>query len=177
MKGIVLYSSRTGRTRKLARGLYENLKDWDVDIQDIKDKPNIEAYDTIFLGFWAYKATIDPSVEKILDQLKGKDVYVFGTLAYYDDSDHAYRIRTNAIQAVEDHGARCIGSFITMGGLDQARVEAKKQAKRPLKHPLTKASLMRYDLTKDYPTDVDIAYLAEKVNLKLKIMEESGGDL
>lgn len=177
MKGLIIYSSRTGRTKKLAEGLYKSLRDWDLSIQDVKENPNLEDYDTIFLGFWAYKGTMDPSLNKVLTQVRGKDVYVFGTLAYYDDSDHAERVLKNAVAAVEKNGGRCIGKFITMGGLDKKRVQEKIQGRNTLKRPLTKASLIRYQLTDDYPTKVDIAYLSEKVKLKLEILKESGGDL
>ncbi len=178
MKGCIVYSSLSGRTKKLAYGLYEALKEeYCLTIKERKEEMDLSPYDTIFLGFWAYKGGNDPSLDFIFPRLKGKDVYVFGTLGYFDDSPHAYRTRQAVVEKVKACGGRVIGSFITTGGIPEKRIEEKIRKRAQSKRPLTEERLVRYRLTADYPTEVDIAALAQRVDLNLKILEETGGKL
>ena len=50
MKALIIYSSKTGNTKKVAYGIYENLKDsYDLSIKDmdeINDMAMLDEYDT-----------------------------------------------------------------------------------------------------------------------------------
>ena len=56
MKTLVVYSSRTGNTGKVARAVAEGLHD--CDIYPVKDAPNPSGYDFVAVGYWVDKGML-----------------------------------------------------------------------------------------------------------------------
>ena len=52
MKIAVVYGSLTGNTERLARGVFDRISpEYEKDLFDIKDKPDLKDYDVIAFGF------------------------------------------------------------------------------------------------------------------------------
>ena len=56
MKTLVVYSSRTGNTEKVARAVAEGLHD--CDVYAVKDAPNPSGYDFVAVGYWVDKGML-----------------------------------------------------------------------------------------------------------------------
>ena len=66
MKLLITYSSKTGNTKKLAEGLYNNLPFKEMDIMPIADVRNIDEYDTVLVGYW---------VDRAFPEQRSKNIY------------------------------------------------------------------------------------------------------
>ena len=51
MRTLVVYSSRTGNTKKVADAIYEIMPDGSR-IASVEEDPNVEDYDFVAAGFW-----------------------------------------------------------------------------------------------------------------------------
>ena len=65
MKNIVIYSSMTGNTKKIAEKICETLGD--AEIFSCQNAPkDLSGYDLIFLGYWLKRGAPDPGFTKFL---------------------------------------------------------------------------------------------------------------
>lgn len=92
MKGIILYSSNTGNTKKLAEKIYEYMQsigDW--SIQDIKDG-GVELSDTnvVLFGGWAEGGSLNKAAISALEKLNltDKKVVFFMTMGARTTTEH-----------------------------------------------------------------------------------------
>jgi flavodoxin len=74
MKTLVVYSSQSGNTKKLADAVYESIAD-EKEILSVEEAPAPENYDFIVLGFWLKAGKPDPKAQEYLPKIgKGKKV-------------------------------------------------------------------------------------------------------
>ena len=85
MKILVVYSSKTGNTKKIADAIFEILPE-PKEIYSVQDAPPPEGYDFIAAGFWVNKGTADNAAQKYMKTIKGKKVGLFATLGAYPNS-------------------------------------------------------------------------------------------
>ncbi|MFH2124490.1 MAG: flavodoxin family protein [Pseudomonadota bacterium] len=89
MKSLVVYSSKSGNTRKLAEAVYGYLKG-DKEIVAIADAPDPAGYGFVAVGFWLKAGQPDPDSQAFLARLKeGQDVYLFASHGAAVGSAHA----------------------------------------------------------------------------------------
>lgn len=96
MKGIIIYSSKTGNTKRMAKKIYESLKDkYQMEIEDIIDSPDAEGYDFVLLGGWIDRGTLEGKALKYINQIKNKNLGLFATLGAMPDSEHGKKVICN----------------------------------------------------------------------------------
>lgn len=117
MKLLITYSSKTGNTKKLAEGLYNNLPFKEMDIMPIADVRNIDEYDTVLVGYWVDRAFPNKEAKIFMEQISGKRVGIFATLGAYPDSQHAWDSLVNGENIVKENNT-VIGKFICQGKID-----------------------------------------------------------
>src|SRR5665648_121178 len=79
MKKLVVYSSKSGNTKKLAEAVYEYLGG-DKEIAAVADAPDPAGYNFVAVGFWLKAGQPDPDSQAYLAKLKeGQEVYLFAT--------------------------------------------------------------------------------------------------
>ena len=89
MKTIVLYSTRTGNTKKVAEAIASSLPTGTPCVS-VKEVPaDIASYDCVFLGFWVDRGSADKDSQETLKTLHNKHVAVFATLGADPKSEHA----------------------------------------------------------------------------------------
>lgn len=149
MKSMVVYSSRTGNTKKVAEALYKALPE-PKDLFNVDDNPDSTHYDLIVTGYWVDKGTADAKAREFFKTLNNKQVAIFGTLGAYPDSDHANSCRENVKDLLADN--TILGDFICQGKVDPDLIklmetkmkddphhsvtpERKKRHKEAAKHP------------------------------------------
>ncbi len=80
MKCLILYSSMTGNTKKLAETVHRQL-DGLVPMQTVKEPVDFSKYDTLCLGYWIKKGGCDKVTKKVWENIHGKRIVLFGTMA------------------------------------------------------------------------------------------------
>ena len=72
MKSIVLYSSHTGRTKKIAEHVVSGLPEGTPCLPVEEMPADINSYDCVFLGCWADGDAVDAGAAQALEQLDNK---------------------------------------------------------------------------------------------------------
>ena len=72
MSSLVVFSTSTGNTRKIADAIFSALKDTDKKIVDVNEinKVNFNKFDKIIIGGWIDKGDIDEKAKEFLTKLK-----------------------------------------------------------------------------------------------------------
>ncbi len=122
MKAIVLYSTRTGNTKKVAEAIASALPAGSPCVS-VKDLPaDIASYDCVFLGFWVDRGNADKDSQEALKSLKNKHVAIFATLGADPKSAHAAESLDKAAAFLPE-GVAVAGTFICQGAVDPKLIE------------------------------------------------------
>ena len=172
MKAMVVYSSRTGNTKKVANGIFAGIPGESKDIQSLEEYSGRDA-DVFFVGFWADKGTCDMTVVDFLSGLHGKKVVLFGTCGMGRDS--AY------MQAIEDRvkvwipeDSVCLGAYMCQGKMPEA-VGARFEAglRQEPENEALKARLENFRRAMAHPNRRDLEALREAVKQALSAVSRS----
>jgi flavodoxin len=131
MKTAVIYSSRTGNTRKVAEAILEGAGE-DARIFSAEEPVNIAEFDLIFMGFWVDKGMPDSAALKAMERISGRKVALFATLGAYPDSQHAKDSLEKGSAALGDN-CTVLDTFICQGAVDPKLIEWMKTL--PPDHP------------------------------------------
>ena len=125
MKSLVVYSSKSGNTRKLAEAVYEYLSG-EKEMAAVADAPDPAGYSFVAVGFWLQAGQPDPDSQAFLARLKeGQDVYLFATHAAAVGSVHA----ENAMKKARELAGRAHvrATFSCPGEVDAMTLETAAQ--------------------------------------------------
>ena len=155
MKSVVVYSSRTGNTQKVARAIYEALPE-PKEIFSAKEAPDPSAYDFLALGFWVDKGTANAGSARYMKSVTGKKIGLFGTLGAYPDSDHARQCMEKARQMVQDN--EILGEFLCQGKVDPDLIKMMEtKMKNDPHHSMTPERRARLEEAAKHPDEKDLA--------------------
>ena len=155
MKSLVVYSSRTGNTQKVARAIYEALPE-PKEIFSAKEAPDPSAYDFLALGFWVDKGTVNAGSARYMKSVTGKKIGLFGTLGAYPDSDHARQCMEKARQMVQ--GNDILGEFLCQGKVDPDLIKMMEiKMKDDPHHSMTPERRARLEEAAKHPDKKDLA--------------------
>lgn len=113
MKHLVIYSSETGNTEKLANTIGESLAT-NFDIAHVNMAPEPYSYDVLFVGYRLNKGSIDDNLKKYLNSIQGKKIFIFGTMGAKPSSPYGNLIKKN-IQKLFEQNNTVIGHFLCQG--------------------------------------------------------------
>ena len=130
MKALVVYSSKSGNTKKLAEGLFGALQ-YEKDLVAMADNPNPADYDFVAVGFWVQGGEPDPATQEFLPKIRDKEVFLFATHGSAKNSDHAKKAMHKAKELVTS--GRITGEFECPGQVNEKVLEAaaKKDPQPP----------------------------------------------
>ena len=119
MKTLIVYSSKTGNTRKVAQAIHLALPD--AELSRVEMAPHPDDYDLILLGFWVENGAADEKTQDYMKRLENKKVGLFGTLGAYPDSKHANECLAATAALIPD--CEVIGRFVYQGAIDPELIE------------------------------------------------------
>ena len=156
MKALVVYSTKTKNTLKLAEALYDTLR-YRKELKSIDDKPDPDDYEFIAVGFWVKDGKPDPATMEFLPKIRdGQEVFLFATHASARDSEP---IR-NAMKIAKElaNKGRIIGIFGCQGEISPEMMEKiTAQDTKP-------AWFADAPAAKGHPDEKDIAELVHLFN-------------
>ena len=155
MKSLVVYSSKTGNTQKVAQAIFEIMPQETTDLCPVEEQPSPDSYDFIILGFWADRENPDSRAQKYMKLLKNKKVALFATLGASPDSDHAKKTMQNARQLIEKDNT-LIGDFICRGKIDPKITARFKNLPPDHPHALTPERLASHQEASKHPDARDL---------------------
>lgn len=159
MNSMVVYSSKTGNTKKIAEAIYEILPE-PAAIFPVESAPAPDDYDFIAMGFWVDKGTADQAAMNYMKSIKGKKIGLFMTLGAYPDSEHAAGSMANAKEYVADN--EILGDFICQGKVDPRLVSwmEKNQGDHP--HAMNPERKARLEEAAKHPNEQDCRKAQER---------------
>ena len=166
MKTLIVYSSKTGNTRKIAEAIFEVLPEA-KEIFSVEDAPSPDLYDFIATGFWVNRGTADEKAQQYMKRIKGKKVGVFGTLGAYPNSMHA-REALSSVRELLD-GNDLLGEFICQGKIDPNLLD--KMPKNGV-HAMTPERKVRIEEAEKHPNETDCRYAQNAFREMLKGLRE-----
>jgi len=130
MKNLVVYSSKTGNTKKLAEALYEHIPG-EKQIAPVSEAPDPGDFTFIAAGFRIENGEPDPEIQEYLKKiLDDCQVFLFATHASERGSD----IVKAAMKKARDLAkrARIVGEFDCLGEVPEDKLnEARQQTPEP----------------------------------------------
>ena len=152
MKILVVYSSRTGNTKKIGEAVFEVLPE-PKEIFSVETAPPPDQYDFIAMGFWVNRGRADEKVEEYMKKIKGKKVCVFATLGAYPNSNHARKVLNWAIEILDDNDV--LGEFVCQGKIDPDILD--KMPKNGV-HAMTPERKVMIEEASKHPNETDCRY-------------------
>lgn len=160
MKSLVLWSSRTGNTKKVAEAIYEALPGQKEIQEEGRQGKDLSSYDLIFVGFWGYRRGADPIAQGVLTSLENQKVAIFATAGIYPDSEKAKLYLANAASLLPQ-SSRCIGTFICQGRVNSFHQKKIAGLPQETAHTMDAARLARLEEAEKHPNEEDLKRAGE----------------
>ncbi|MDR1428757.1 MAG: flavodoxin family protein [Spirochaetaceae bacterium] len=156
--GLIVYSSKTGNTRKLAQGIHRGLEEalgLPVRLEAVEDNPGPGSA-WILVGFWADRGNADQKALGYLNSLEGRAIGLFGTLGAYPDSAHAQDLSRKVSDTAAGKNT-VLGCFLCQGKIDPALTERFRSLPADNPHAMTEDRMKRHAEAAKHPDEADIA--------------------
>lgn len=155
MKTLLIYSSLTGNTKKVADAVREVLPE-NTDFYKIDDSYNVNDYDFITVGFWIDKGNADKKTLEVLKTIKNKKVAYFFTLGAYPNSEHAQKCTETINSILISGGNTLLGHFLCQGKIDSRMTEMFKKFPEGHPHAMTEERKKRHAEAAKHPDESDL---------------------
>ena len=162
MKYVIVYSSRTGNTRRLAEVIRTYLPEENCLYFG---QPGDEAVEKakqsgiIFAGFWTDRGSCDAVMADFLQKCGARRFFLFGTAGFGGSEEYYAQILGNVRKNLSG-AARLEGSFVCQGQMPDA-VRQRYEAMEP--SPTRQQMLDNFDRALGHPDEEDFAHLRTAV--------------
>lgn len=158
MKTLIVYSSQTGNTKKLAEVVHNTLGG-EKTLCPVGEAPYPGGYDLVVLGFWLQAGKPDPKSMEFLAGLGPVELFLMATHGAAAGSDHARNAMAHAQTLAPS--ATIVGTFSCPGEVNPAFLE-KARRKDPQPPWIADAPAAA-----GHPDRADLARLGEVVKVVL----------
>lgn len=123
MNYSIVYSSVTGNTEKLAKAIKNHIG------ACYFGKPSNEALeaDVIFVGFWATKNSCSADIQRFIEKMANKKVFIFGTVGY-DNTPAYFEEILNNVKSLVPASNTIIAAYACQGKVSEKKQEQLKEA-------------------------------------------------
>lgn len=156
MKTLVLYSSLTGNTKKVAEAVAQVLPD--CELHPLDDAPaSLDGYGLVAVGWWAAKGLPDVKTREWLKTVKDARLAFFGTLGARPDSPHARdcMVKAEELALFPERGNTVFGTWMCQGRIDDKVYEVMKRLDLEVHRDMLKDS-SRFDEAAKHPDEADL---------------------
>ncbi|EML6499835.1 flavodoxin family protein BilS [Clostridioides difficile] len=159
MKSLILYSSLTGNTKKIACSIYEAIQG-KKEIKNISelvdDSIDYENYDIVFLGYWVDKGICDKNSKQVLENIHNKKIALFGTMGASTKGSYGASI-IEKIQSIIPKDNEILGSFICQGKIAEGlKVKYKEMLKLSPDNEHIRQQLNNHEESQSHPDEQEI---------------------
>ncbi|WP_300709576.1 flavodoxin family protein [uncultured Desulfovibrio sp.] len=146
----IVYSSLSGNTRQVAQALAGQ----EFPLHQLAEAPCPDNFDLLALGFWVRRGLPDERSQRYWEGIRGKDIFLFGTLGAWPHSPHAQRCLAAARECLLANGNRILGEFLCLGRVNPHALAASA---RKGTHPMTATRAARLAEAARHPCAGDFA--------------------
>lgn len=124
----------------------------------------IPASETLFVGFWTNQGVADQAAQKLLEQLRGRKIFLFGT-AGFGGSEAYFQAILDKTKAFIDDSNTVIGTYMCQGKMPlSVRERYVKMKEQPDHMPNIDAMIENFDKALSHPDATDLKKLANLVS-------------
>ena len=121
------------------------------------------AADRLYIGFWTDKGSCNREIAAFLKQVKGKEVFLFGTAGFGGDAAYFEKVLT-AVKKHLDRSNTVIGTYMCQGKMPQSvRERYVKMQASPLPIPNLDSLIENFDRAATHPDAEDLHRLTAAV--------------
>ncbi|MGP1586650.1 MAG: flavodoxin family protein [Schwartzia sp. (in: firmicutes)] len=153
-KILIVYSSKTGNTEKVARALFEAGGE-DCDLLPVEKAEDTAGYQVVFAGYWVDRGEPDKKMQRFLAERKGEKIVLFQTLGAEPDSEHAMTSFANAGKYLSPDN-KILGIFSVRGAIDPKLIEWMRSLPKDNPHGANPASEKRWADAATHPDAADL---------------------
>ena len=158
----IIFSSRTGNTRKLADTIRGALPDARCAYFGEAKSADPDA-EMIYVGFWTDKGTADQACLGLLGRLRNKKIFLFGTAGFGGSEAYYQKILANVRTAI-DASNTVVGEYMCQGRMPQAvRDRYVKMKEMPDAKPNLDALIENFDQALSHPDQEDLEGLRRMI--------------
>lgn len=155
MKTLVVYSSLTGNTKKVALAVSGVLPE--CTVVPVENAPDhTDEYGLVAVGYWVDKGMPDAGTRAWLEGVRNTRLAFFGTLGAWPDSDHARECmaRGESLALEPARGNTVLGSWLCQGKVDPKVLDVMARMAGNV-HPMTEERRARIAEAARHPDDED----------------------
>lgn len=167
MKYLVVYTSKTGNTQKLAMEIFAAIPDTSKDFYDISELPPDKEADVYFIGFWIDRGTCSMEILDFISELHGKKVALFGTCGMGSNPDYYHTIEEK-IKVFLPEDNQYLGSFLCQGKMPIQVRQKYEVMQQKSDNPNIEKLLRNFDEALLHPNQSDFDQAKEFVHTVLK---------
>ncbi len=157
-KYSIIYSSKTGNTKKLAMAIYEILPKDDCEYYGIYEAGEISS-EMVYIGFWTDKGNADEETLALLKNLRNKKIFLFGTAGFGGSEEYFQKVLNNVKKSI-DASNTVVGEFMCQGKMPQSVKERYiKMKEQPNCVPNIDEMIENFDRALSHPDDADLESL------------------
>jgi len=167
MKKLIVYSSLTGNTKKIAKAFFD-ICDNEWELKDVEENFQVESYQHIILGFWVNKGMPDDKMHEFIKKLSGKKLAFFMTLGAYPDSNHAKKVVSKVEELLNINNELISSPFVCHGALTEKAIEKRKLLPKEHPHGPNEENIKRWNEASKHPNEEDFKRAKKWFNLILE---------
>ena len=158
----IIFSSVTGNTKLLADALRETLPKDACDYFGTSENTPTDSQ-LLYVGFWTDKGNADSATLALLQKLRNKKLFLFGT-AGFGISEAYFRKVLDSVRESVDASNTIVGEYMCQGKMPQAVKERYLKMKAQPEHPANLDALIKnFDCALPHPDAADLEKLKESV--------------
>lgn len=161
MKSLVLYSSLSGNTKKIASTIYEAIEG-EKEIIDMDEYINnnsidYENYDMLFLGYWVDKGICDKNSKLLFENMHNKRIALFGTMGASTKGSYGLNI-INKVKDIFSKDNEIVDSFICQGKIaDELKQKYEEMIKLHPENEHIREQLSNHEESQSHPDEKEIS--------------------
>ena len=161
MSSLVVFSTSTGNTKKIADAIFSALKDKDKKITDVNEinTININEFERIIIGGWIDKGKIDEKAKEFVTNLKNKKLGLFLTMGGNPETDRAKKCVQKVRELLKKNGNIVEKTFVCQGAIDPNLINKfREMTKQGIAEPfaVTPEREVRWAEAAKHPDEKDI---------------------
>ena len=149
----IIFSSKTGNTAELANAIRDALPQENCDYfgtSEIEEPVS----EMLYIGFWTDQGNADKSALELLQRIKNKKVFLFGTAGFGENEAYFQKVESNQV----------VGEYMCQGKMPQAvRDRYVKMKEQPDHMPNLDLLIANFDRALSHPDKEDLDKLRELV--------------
>lgn len=163
MKIAIIYSSKTGNTKALAKAIKETLKNQNL-IYFNTPSEKIPIADIYIIGSWTFKGSPTDDIIQILKALKNKKIAYFATAGYGGNPTY-YQKLFERVKSYIDSSNEILGYFYCQGKMpNQIKTKYEQTLKENPSETKYKKMIDTFDNALSHPNEEDLNNVKKWIN-------------